>query len=85
MNFCVCYKNNGWTLKPTGIWKEMDEDNEVNVVGVSNSDYSKEIETSRSVTGYIVFLNKAPLALICSRNILWYLVKIQPEKVKRKI
>jgi hypothetical protein len=62
MNFCVCYKDNGWTLKPTGIWKEIDEENEVNIIGVSDSDYSKDIETRRSVTGYIVFLNGAPVA-----------------------
>jgi hypothetical protein len=62
MNFCVCYKDNGWTLKPTGIWKEIDEENEVNIIGVSDSDYSKDIETRRSVTGYIVFLNEAPVA-----------------------
>jgi hypothetical protein len=62
MNFCVCYKDNGWTLKPTGIWKEIDEENEVNIVGVLDSDYSKDIETGRSVTGYIVLLNGAPVA-----------------------
>jgi hypothetical protein len=22
MHFCVCYKDNGWTFKPTGIWNE---------------------------------------------------------------
>jgi hypothetical protein len=56
MNFCVCYKDNGWTLKPTGIWKEINEENEVNIVGVSDSDYSKDIETRRSVTESIVFV-----------------------------
>jgi hypothetical protein len=34
MHFCVCYKDNGWTLKRTGIWSENDEENEVNIVGV---------------------------------------------------
>jgi hypothetical protein len=62
MNFCICYKDNGWTLKPTEIWKEIDDENEVNIIGVSDSDYSKDIETRRSVTGYIVFLNGAPVA-----------------------
>jgi Reverse transcriptase (RNA-dependent DNA polymerase) len=62
MSFCVCYKDNGWTLKPTGIWNENDEENEVNIVGVLDSDYSKVIKTRRSVTGYIVFLNGAPVA-----------------------
>jgi hypothetical protein len=61
-NFCVCYKDNGWTLKPTVIWNENDEENEVNIVGVSGSDYSKDTKTRRSVTGYIVFLNGAPAA-----------------------
>jgi Reverse transcriptase (RNA-dependent DNA polymerase) len=55
MNFCICYKDNGWTLKPTGIWKEIDEENEVNIIGVSDSNYSKDIETRRSVTGYILY------------------------------
>jgi hypothetical protein len=62
MNFCVCYKDSGWTLKPTGIWKEIDEENKVNIIGVLDSDDSKDIETRRSVTGYIVFLNGAPVA-----------------------
>jgi hypothetical protein len=47
------------------IWKEIDEENEVNIIGVSDSDYSKDIETRRSVTGYIVFLNGAPVAAKC--------------------
>jgi hypothetical protein len=62
MNLCVCYKDDGWTLKPTGIWKEIDEENKVNIVGVLDSDYLKDIETRRSVTGYIAFLNGAPVA-----------------------
>ena len=49
-------------MKPTGIWNENEEENEVNIVGVSDSDYSKDIETRRSVTGYTVFLNGAPVA-----------------------
>jgi hypothetical protein len=61
MDFCVSYEDVGWTLKPTGIWNE-NEENEVNIVGVSDLDYSKDIETRRSVTGYVVFLNEAPVA-----------------------
>jgi len=62
MNYCVMNKEVGWILKPIGEWTGKENDNEVEIEGVSDSDYSKDIETRRSVTGYSVFLNGAPVA-----------------------
>jgi Reverse transcriptase (RNA-dependent DNA polymerase) len=62
MDYCVDGVDIGWTLKPNGEWKGKTNDNPVHVVGFSDSDYAKDIETRRSVTGYSVFLNGAPVA-----------------------
>jgi Reverse transcriptase (RNA-dependent DNA polymerase)/Zinc knuckle len=66
MNYCVVDKELGWTLKPEGKWSGSisgpEDDNIVEISGVSDSDYSKDMETRRSVTGYSVFLNGAPIA-----------------------
>jgi hypothetical protein len=42
-------------LKPTGIWSKKEDENKVSIIGISDSDYSKVIETRRSVTGILYF------------------------------
>ena len=41
----------------------MEDKNDVYIEGISDSDYSKDLETRRSVTAYSVFLNGAPVAV----------------------
>ena len=41
----------------------MDDKNEVCIEVILDSDYSTDLETRRSVTGYSVFLNGAPVAV----------------------
>jgi len=56
-------KDQGLTLIPTGKWKGVNDNTAFKVTGYSDSDYAKDGETRRSVTGYCVFLNDAPIAM----------------------
>jgi hypothetical protein len=65
MNYCVVEKELGWTLKPewSGNISGHEDDNSVEIDGVSDSDYSKDIETRRSVTGYSVLLESKAIKI----------------------
>jgi hypothetical protein len=63
MKYCVSTNNLGLTLKPIGKWEGRFDGTEFEIKGYSDSDYAKDSESRRSVTGYCVFLNNAPVVM----------------------
>jgi hypothetical protein len=61
MEFCIGTSERGWLLKPTGTWDGKDKSYKFKIHGYSDSDYAKDPETRRSVSGYATFLNDAPV------------------------
>ncbi|MEM9078894.1 MAG: Ty1/Copia family ribonuclease HI [Bacteroidota bacterium] len=59
MKYCVDTKEKGLLLKPNAKW-DGSKDFEFEITGKSDSDYAKDLETRRSVSGWSVFLNDAP-------------------------
>lgn len=64
MKYCVGTPNRGMFLKPSGEW-DGSPDYEFKVTGRSDSDYAKDVERRRSVSGYSVFMNDAPVVSSC--------------------
>ena len=60
MQFCLCSKDKGLKLQPSGIWYG-NKSYKFNIRGHSNSDYAKRVEDRKSVTGYSTHLNDAPI------------------------
>ena len=63
MDYCVSTREYGLVLKPFGKWNGKVDCEKFVITGVSDSDYAKDIETRRSVSGYSVFLNGAPVVM----------------------
>jgi hypothetical protein len=63
MDYCWATKDKGLMIKPDGKWSGKVDETEFEIKGVSDSDYAKDLESRRSVTGYSVFLNSAPVAM----------------------
>jgi hypothetical protein len=63
MEYCVSTPNRGLCLKPVGYWNGRDKDYLFRIHGMSDSDYAKDPETRRSVSGYTTFLNEAPVTM----------------------
>ena len=63
MDYCCATKNTGLILNPSGKWKGKLDDTKFEIVGISDSDYAKNLDNRRSVSGYSVFLNGAPVAM----------------------
>ena len=63
MEYCVSTPDRGLYLKPTGNWNGRDKDFQFKIHGMSDSDYAKDPETRRSVSGYATFLNDAPVTM----------------------
>lgn len=61
MRYCLKYPNRGWTLRPERKWNGKDQNFEFRITGKSDSDYANCPTTRRSVTGYSVFLEGAPI------------------------
>ena len=61
MEYCIATSERGLCLKPTGKWNGKDKDYLFKIHGMSDSDYAKDPETRRSVSGYATFLNDAPV------------------------
>jgi hypothetical protein len=60
MTFCLNTKNRALLIKPKGEWNgKLDENYYFEIAGVSDSDYAKDIQTRKSVSGYATFLNGA--------------------------
>jgi hypothetical protein len=62
MKYCVGTPNRGLLLKPNAKWDE-DPNFEFVVSGRSDSDYAKDPERRRSVSGYSTFLCGAPVTI----------------------
>ena len=61
MQFCLCSRDKGLKLQPSGIW-DGNKSDKFNIRGCSNSDYAKRVEDQKSVTGYSTYLNNdAPI------------------------
>lgn len=63
MRYCLNTKMRGLTIKPEGDWNGMDREGIFKIEGYSDSDYAKDIESRRSVSGYSVFVNGAPVCV----------------------
>jgi hypothetical protein len=61
MEYCVSTRERGWLLKPSGTWNGRDKGHKFKIHGYSDSDYAKDPETRRSVSGYATFLEDAPV------------------------
>ena len=61
MKYCVGTKNHGIKFKPDARW-DGDPEFEFKIMGKSNSDYAKDPETQRSISGYSTFLCAAPIS-----------------------
>ena len=62
MKYCVGTPNRGIFLKPNAFW-EGDPSFEFEIEGRSDSDYAKDPEKRRSVSGYSTFLCGAPVTM----------------------
>jgi hypothetical protein len=60
MEYCVATKNRGITLKPDQKWNG-DPEFELIILGRSDSDFAKEPDTQKSVSGNSTFLCGAPV------------------------
>ena len=60
MQFCLCSKDKGLKLQPSGIWYGY-KSYKFNIRGHSASDYAKRVEDRKSVTGYSTHLNDVPI------------------------
>ena len=56
MSYCVGSINKGLVLKPNGNW------NDLIIRGESDANYATDLDNRRSVSGYAVFLNDAPVS-----------------------
>ena len=61
MKYYVSTHNRGLFLKPTGTW-DGSRDFEFTIDGISDSEYAKD-ESRRSVNGWSVFLQDAPVVM----------------------
>jgi hypothetical protein len=60
MTFCVNTKEYGILVDLDGEWNGKTDDNQqFEILGISDSDYAKDIVTRKSVSGYINLLNKS--------------------------
>jgi hypothetical protein len=62
MTFCLNTKDQALLIKPQGMCNgELNADNYFEITGVSDSDYAKDMQTRKSVSGYATLLNGAPV------------------------
>jgi hypothetical protein len=60
MTFCLNTKDQSIFIKLQGKWNgELNGDYYFEITGVSDPDYAKDMQTRKSVSGYITFLNGA--------------------------
>ena len=63
LKYCNDTKTRGWELKPSRKWDGKDRSFKFKIKGKSDSNYATCKETRRSVTGYIVWLEDALIAV----------------------
>jgi hypothetical protein len=60
MTFCVNSKEHGISINPKGYWNgKAENDYHFEVLGISDSDYAKDLAIRKSVNGYVVYLNNS--------------------------
>jgi hypothetical protein len=60
MTFCLNNKDQALLIKPQSKWNgELNRDNNFEITGVSDSDYAKDMQTRKNVSGYASLLNGA--------------------------
>ena len=62
MRYCANTPKKGLMLAPTAKW-DGNKDFEFTVMGISDSNYATRPDTRKSVSGYSVFLNDAPVTM----------------------
>ena len=63
MKYCVDTPKRGLYLRPNRQWDRSNK-HKFSIIGHSNSNYAKEPEKRRSVSGYSVFLEGAPVVMV---------------------
>ena len=63
MKYCLDTKDRGWIIKPERAWNGIDKNLEVEIDGDADSNYATCKETRRSITGLIVYLEGAIIAV----------------------
>ena len=63
MKYCVKTPKRGLYLRPNRQWDRSNK-HKFNIIGRSDSNYAKEPEKRRSVSGYSVFLEGAPVVMV---------------------
>lgn len=64
MQYCISTKNRGLVLKPNREW-DGNKDFKFVIKGRSDANYATDPETRKSVTGFTVFLEGAPVVMKC--------------------
>jgi hypothetical protein len=67
LKYCVSTSNRGLLLKPTRIW-DGDPKFEFKIGGKSDAAYATDTTNRRSITGYSVFMEEAPVATKCGQQ-----------------
>ena len=62
MKYCVDTPERGWFLKPKGVW-DGTKNFKFIISGESDSDFAKDPQKRRSVSGWATFLNDAPVTI----------------------
>jgi hypothetical protein len=62
LKYCVSTPDRGLTLKPNRTW-DGSKDFEFKVTGLSDANYATDPSSRRSVSGYSVFLENAPISM----------------------
>jgi Reverse transcriptase (RNA-dependent DNA polymerase) len=65
MAYCVATPSRGLVLAPEGQWSGR-KDEELIIMGMSDTTYASDYDTRRSVMGRVTFLNSAPI-IVCSK------------------
>ena len=60
MQCCLCSKDKGFKLRPSGTW-DGNRKHKFKICGGLDSDYAKCIEDQKSIMGYSTYLNDAPI------------------------
>ena len=59
MTYCVNTAKKGTIVQPNGNWNGFVSDKNFEILGISDSDYAKDVDTRRSISGFAAFLNDA--------------------------